>query len=183
MALREKVLVVGFSGSGKSTLLNDLKSNYSEEWVHLDDLDVLIFDKFKKNDRQLSDLIQREGWDKFRLWERQMLEEWLKKPGKGVLALGGGALSPMVWELYKNTNKILFCHLSSSFEDCWERLLKSKDIRPLMMDGKNEFKQIYEQRMRLFNQIEFTITNPPNLEITKLTQKFRQGYLSRTGGN
>jgi len=183
MALREKVLLVGFSGAGKSTLLDDLRMNYSADWNDLDDLDDLIFKKFKKNDNQLSELIQREGWDKFRLWERQLLEEWLKRPGRGVLALGGGALSPMVWELYKNSKRILFCHLQCSFEECWQRLLKSKELRPLMMEGKNEFKQIYDQRMRLFQQIEFTVTNSSNVEITKLAQKFREGYLSRTGGN
>jgi shikimate kinase len=175
---REKILLVGFSGSGKSTLLSEIKKNPSHSWTHLNDLDQLILSRFGKGKDQLSDVISEQGWEKFRLWERQQLDEWLKEEGKGVLALGGGALSPMIWELYRHSRKIKFCHIWASFETCWNRLQVSAEERPMLKVGKEKFREIYVERMKIFNQIDFKIENESGVSKEELLNQFLKGIVA-----
>ncbi|MGE3608784.1 MAG: shikimate kinase [Bacteriovoracaceae bacterium] len=162
MALCEKILITGFSGSGKSTLMRGLKSGYGSDWEHLDDLDQLIL-KNHFGFQSIQHLVEEKGWSTFRLWERQELDSWLKEGGSGVLAMGGGALNPMLFDLLKNNRKIKFCYLETSFEECWRRLnLDSGEVRPLVKQGKENLFKIYQERSIVFNQITWKIpsTNP-----------------------
>lgn len=158
MALCEKILIAGFSGAGKSSLLTALKPEAPEDWEHFDDLDRIILRQHGKSHPNLASLIESQGWDKFRLWERQALEGWLKDEGKGVLALGGGALSPLVWELFGKQRKIKFCHLDTPFNVIWERLnIDSSEPRPLLSLGKMKLNELYEERKKIFSQIHWQL--------------------------
>lgn len=171
MALCEKILIAGFSGAGKSSLLRALKPSAPEDWDLFDDLDSLILKTYGKNHSTLSELIEEVGWEKFRLWERQLLEGWLKEEGKGVLALGGGTLSPMVWELFGKNRKIKFCYLKVPFEVAWARLnFQSDEPRPLVQLGKIQLQKIFQEREIIFNQIEWKLDGTKNL--TSLVQEF-----------
>jgi shikimate kinase len=76
MAICEKILIAGFSGSGKTSLLQILeRSAPSEEWI-FHDLDQVILKKHKF--AHIETLVETHGWEKFRLWERQALEGWVK---------------------------------------------------------------------------------------------------------
>lgn len=154
MALCEKILIAGFSGAGKSTLLRALKASAPDGWESFEDLDHLILKKRGKEHKNLAALIDEVGWEKFRLWERQELEGWLKEEGKGVLALGGGTLTPLLWELYGQSRKIRTFFLDTPFEICWDRLsLDKENPRPLLLKGKNALREIYDERVKIFNQI------------------------------
>lgn len=111
MALCEKILIAGFSGAGKSTFLEELRKTAPAGWSSFEDLDELILMNTKKKYAKLADLIDEQGWEAFRLLERQTLEGWLKDEEKGVLALGGGTLTPLVWDLYKRGSKIGRAHV------------------------------------------------------------------------
>ncbi len=171
MAICEKILIAGFSGSGKTSLLQILeRSAPSEEWI-FHDLDQVILKKHKF--AHIETLVETHGWEKFRLWERQALEGWLKEDGKGVLALGGGSLSQMILDLYRPSRKIKFCHLYSSFEVCWERLQgQDTEPRPLVRLGKSELQRIFSQREALFSQIKWQIQNPKGEDLQKLASQF-----------
>jgi shikimate kinase len=166
-----KVIITGFSGAGKTSLLKAIKASASLPWEHFDDLDQLIFAKHGKHDPHLSALIENQGWEKFRLWERQILDAWLKEDGHGVLALGGGALSPIVWELYGKSRKIKFCHLDISFAEAWERL-KNDEVqpRPLVALGRPELEKIYLKRREIFLQIPWSLD--AHLALKDLTKQF-----------
>lgn len=171
MALCEKILISGFTGAGKSSLVKALKSSSPEDWDHFDDLDQLIFKKHGKGFPALADLIEAKGWDSFRLWERQELESWLKQDGKGVLALGGGALSPLVWELFGKNRKIKFCHLKVPFETAWDRVVgDDSQARPLVQLGKQALKELYSERNKIFSQIQWQLDGTKNLQL--LTREF-----------
>jgi shikimate kinase len=177
MASCKKILLAGFSGAGKSTLLEELKLSASSEWEHFDDLDRLVLKNRGKKHPNLASLINEAGWETFRLWERQELEGWLKLEEPGVLALGGGTLSPMIWELYRNSRKILFCHLYADFEICWQRLMNSSDFRPLATQGKEHLETIYQQRMGIFKKIPWQLENNDQSDIKDLASEFWEHYL------
>lgn len=171
MAICEKILIAGFSGSGKTSLLQCLKKSApSDEW-NFEDLDQLILRKHKFT--SIETLVETHGWEKFRLWERQSLEGWLKEEGKGVLALGGGSLSQMVLDLYRPSRRIKFCYLYSPFEVCWERLLtQNTEPRPLVRLGKSELQRVYDERVALFSQIKWQLQNPKGEDLQKLASQF-----------
>lgn len=170
-----KILIAGFSGSGKTSLLQQIKVMAPSDWEAIDDLDQLVMKSRGRGHRDLASLIQDEGWEKFRLWERQELEGWLKEEGRGVLALGGGTLTPMLWELFKNSRKIQFCHLDASFETCWNRLIQqSEEPRPLVQRGKSELGKIYEERQHIFDQIHWKCRNEQSADLKQLAREFWQ---------
>lgn len=166
MALCEKILIAGFSGAGKSSLLRALKPAAPEDWEYFDDLDQLIMKAHGKKHSNLASLIEEVGWEKFRLWERQLLEGWLKDEGKGVLALGGGTLSPMVWELFGKQRKIKFLYLEAPFETLWSRMkLETDEPRPLLQLGKMKLSQLLEERKAVFDQIGWKLDATQNLSV------------------
>lgn len=153
MALCEKILIVGFAGSGKTTLLEEARKTAPEGWDDFQDLDALILQQKGRGFTQLSDLIEAVGWEKFRLWERQILEGWLKEEGQGVLATGGGTLNRLLWEMLKSSRKVRIVYLDVDFETCWARVIKDHVERPLVKRGKEELRAIYEERSLVFREI------------------------------
>lgn len=170
MAKCEKILIAGFSGSGKTGLLNELEFTAPDREWSFADLDRLVVQKHKK---EIPTLIQEHGWEKFRLWERQELESWLKEEGKSVLSLGGGALSQMVLDLYGTHRKVKILYLHAPFEDCWDRLnLEGTEERPLIGLGKGELHRIYQERQKIFSQIEWILDNSRGTDLGKLAGEF-----------
>jgi shikimate kinase len=173
MAKCEKILLAGFSGAGKTTFLKELEFGAPEtDWEYAD-LDRLILKSRGKGLKTLAEIIERDGWEKFRLYERQELEGWLKEEGKGVLALGGGTLSPLLYDLYKGSRKVGICYLHAPFEDCWERLhFAESEPRPLVLKGKAELMKIYQERQMIFGQIPWRIENPKGTDLPSIVKTF-----------
>ena len=166
MASCEKILIAGFSGAGKTSLLKQLKTYSKAQGVTFSDLDQLILKNHGKKYFDLSELIEDNGWEKFRLWERQEFESWLKEEGKGVIALGGGTLSPLLWELYSKQRKLLFCYLKVPFEVAWQRLVNQSDEnRPLVKLGKEKFHELFEAREEIYCKIEWQLDGTQKLEV------------------
>lgn len=171
MAKCEKIMICGFSGAGKTSLMRELEFTAPDPSWSFADLDQLILKS--RREKELATVIESHGWEKFRLWERQELEGWLKEEGPGVLALGGGTLTQLLFDLYKSTGKIKFCYLHTPFNDCWERLnLKESAPRPLVKLGKGELHRIYEERRKIFQQVEWKIENPLGTDLVSLSKLF-----------
>lgn len=171
MAKCEKILICGFSGAGKTSLMRELEFTSPDSFWSFADLDQLILKSHRE--KELAKVIESHGWEKFRLWERQELEGWLKDEGPGVLSLGGGTLTQLLFDLYKPIKKIRVCHLDAPFLDCWERLhLKNSEPRPLVKLGKGELRRIYEERMEIFGQVTWKIENPKGADLSLLAKSF-----------
>jgi shikimate kinase len=175
MAGCEKILIAGFSGAGKSTLLKALAAQAPVGWDRFDDLDDLILRQHGRGAKTLAELISQAGWEKFRLWERQAFEGWLKEEEKGVLALGGGTLSPLVLELFGKHPRIKFIHLSIPFPTAWERLqLPTSEPRPLVQLGKAHMQTLYQERLQLFHRLPIQLDGleSPETNAKKIWNEF-----------
>jgi len=171
MAKCEKILIAGFSGAGKSSFLKAIIAQSPDLDWSFNDLDQLVLKSHHY--RSIAELVEKEGWEKFRLWERQVLESWLKDEAKGVMALGGGSLSPILLDLYGKSKKIRFCYLHAPFEECWRRLhLNQDEERPLLKKGKEHLQQVYFEREKLFTKISWQIDNSYHEDLTKLADQF-----------
>lgn len=169
--MRKKVLIAGFSGAGKTTLMSHLKDSSPADWGTFQDLDQIILKNHGKGVGSLDKLIDKFGWEAFRLWERQALEGWLKEEENSVLSLGGGALSPMIWQLYGQNRKLKFCFLKVPFDVAWSRLMGPlAETRPLVLQGQTKMKALFAERESIFRQISWVLdgTKDPN----ELAQQF-----------
>ena len=111
MAKCEKILIAGFSGAGKSSLLREIAQDTPFGWDHFDDLDTLIAKKYKM---EIHQLIEKEGLEKFRVIEHQILADWLKGDDFAVLALGGGSLTRDVFASINLMKTVRMVHLSAA---------------------------------------------------------------------
>lgn len=171
MAKCEKILIAGFSGAGKTSFMRELEFKAPDSEWSFDDLDQMVLRQHREKEVAL--LIEKHGWDKFRLWERQALEGWLKEEGKGVLSLGGGSLSQMIYDLFSPSRKVRFCYLHAPFEVCWDRLhLEGTEPRPLVKLGKGELHRVYLERQKIFSQIPWKLENNKGTDLSLLADQF-----------
>jgi shikimate kinase len=172
MALCEKILIVGFTGAGKTSFLREVEFQGPPGWELFDDLDSLVLKNAKIKYPTIAALVGAEGWEKFRLWERQSIEAWLKEEGKGVLALGGGALSPLLYDLLKPSRKLKFLYLEADFKTCFERLKLDSVERPLLKMGEQHLRNLFEERHKIFDQIPWKVSNSGRADLTELARNF-----------
>lgn len=164
----EKILITGFSGAGKTSFLKEIEFQAPDSDWDFQDLDQLIMKSRGKGHKDLASVIEAHGWEKFRLWERQELEGWLKQEGKGVLALGGGTLTETLLELYQPIRTIQILYVHAPFETCWERLSSgSSEERPLIKLGKERLYQVYLERQKIFNRISLRVENLSKNDLKK----------------
>lgn len=173
MAKCEKILIAGFSGAGKSTLLQAIQAQAPQGWERFDDLDQLLFEHHRQEEEQLSQLIDLWGWELFRQNERRELTLWLELPGKGVLSLGGGTLTPHVWQELAFRPEVGLVFLDADFESCWRRLENDTvHERPLVKKGREALRHFYQERRVIYERIPRVLKNPEGTDISALAQEF-----------
>lgn len=144
------IYLCGFMGSGKTTLRESLQQQLKKDGF---DFDVEIARRAGFKAQELGDYIESIGWDKFRLLERSLLEETLRDFEDGLFSFGGGTLTaPGVREII-NENHCKVLWLSTSVEQCWERV-KGEKYRPLVKKGKEEFFSLYQKRLKDYEVFE-----------------------------
>ena len=79
-----KVFLIGFMGSGKSTIGKLLAARLAYNFI---DTDNMIEERMQKD---IQTVFRVDGEDAFRQAENQMIHEIISKPGKMVIASGGG---------------------------------------------------------------------------------------------
>ena len=160
--MQKKILICGFSGSGKSTALKLIQDWDSEgRLTVIQDLDARILKNTRPKFSTIQELVEKLGWEEFRKRERSEFESFLKEQSPAVLALGGGTLSPQLWELYGSARSLKWIHVDASFEACLERLKldAQKEPRPLLKLGEAEFRRIFKEREQIFLKIQTRWSN------------------------
>lgn len=139
----EKAVLTGFMGVGKSTVARELASRL--RYARLD-VDWSIE---KREGKTIAQLIESNGIERFRQIETEVLSELLEKPGKAIIALGGGA-----WTMERNRNLIkesgcASIWLEATFDHCWSNIRNSKRVRPLARD-KETTRKLFEERRSIY---------------------------------
>lgn len=152
------ILICGFMGAGKSTFLNKLKSQ-DEKNCDFYDLDHEIFQAHQQGEGDLGQLIDKVGWETFRLWEKQHLESLVGKyQGKDVvISLGGGTLNDQLIEKINNSSQLGLVWLKTPFEVCLNRVMQSHE-RPLAKKGANYLKDLYIEREKYYQKASICLS-------------------------
>jgi shikimate kinase len=180
--MQKKILICGFSGSGKSTALKIIRDWDQEgRFNAIQDLDSRILKNSKPKFKTIQEMVENLGWDEFRKKERAEFESFLKEESPAALSLGGGTLTPLLWELYGGARNLKWIHVSAPFEVCFERLKLDQDSepRPLLKLGELELRRLFQSREEIFRKIQTQWNNTGAIgELRSQVVTFLEEFLS-----
>jgi shikimate kinase len=138
----QRILITGFMGSGKTTVAREVARQLNCGWVDLDNLIT------KQERRTPGEIIERQGEEKFREAETEMLRQVLSTSSERVIAAGGG-----VWTIADNRELIaeheaLAVWLDTPFALCWQRIQGGGD-RPLAR-SRAAAQKLYDARLPIY---------------------------------
>ena len=138
-----RLALTGFMGVGKSSVSRHLAHMLK---AHRVDLDTLIEDS---EERSITQIIDRDGVDRYREIETANLKTALDAGDVHILSLGGGAWTvPINRELLKQHGYTTIW-LESTFEHCWLNISFSHKDRPLARD-KAAAEKLFEERQTVY---------------------------------
>jgi shikimate kinase len=146
-----KYLICGFSGAGKTYALQKLRENPAFKQFQFLDLDQEIARCCGYSEDRLGDLIKEKGWSWFRDFETETLHRLVQEYEFLWLALGGGSLTDKNEAYLQGQSDIQIYWLDTPFEICWERIKNDKN-RPLVLQGEQEIKKIFEKRLETYKK-------------------------------
>ncbi len=138
-------------GVGKSSVARHLSHLLKCRRV---DLDHVIE---QREQRQIVDIIDRDGIDRYREIETFYLEQVLAEPSTHILSLGGGT-----WTIEKNRELLkssgyTSVWLEATFEHCWLNISFSRKERPLARNKLAALK-LFEERQKLYCLADWHVT-------------------------
>lgn len=168
--LPELIFLCGFMGTGKSTIGRELARKLDRPYS---DLDTIIE---KETGKSIPEIFEEEGEEGFRSRERKQLLDAIRNY-KGILALGGGALHNQHLVDHVKINGLLI-FIETPFSVILDRILQHEN-RPLLLneDGtmkertvlENELKELYNNRLKYYQQAELTIQTDNQTSIEETT--------------
>ena len=138
-----RIALTGFMGVGKSSVARHLSQILRSRRV---DLDHVIE---KREKRQIVEIIDTDGIERYREIETFYLQYVLSQPHTQILSLGGGT-----WTIAGN-RELLKKHgytsvwLEATFEHCWLNISFSRKERPLARDKQSALK-LFEERQKVY---------------------------------
>ncbi len=145
------IYLVGFMGCGKNTVGRMLAEKIGWRFVCIDE-EVESAQK-----KTISDIFETVGEEEFRKIESETIRQWVRKVQAGhpmVVALGGGAFTRQE-NIDLLTNNGVTIWLDVDFNVLWKRV-ECATHRPLARDPE-KFRQLYEQRLPLYQKSEYRI--------------------------
>lgn len=143
------IFLIGFMACGKSTVGPVLAAKLDRLFI---DLDLMIEGAAGCS---IAELMAREGEERFRHVETQVLSEIAQSSGI-VVAPGGGAITRAENRELMSRHGIMVW-LDAPLELCWRRIQGDGTVRPLAPDVETA-RQRYQQRVPLYQQAMITIS-------------------------
>lgn len=127
-----KIILLGYMGSGKSTIAKFLSEKTK---IALFDLDKIIEERV---DLSVKQIFEQKGEVYFRKLENQIFKELIASDEKMIISLGGGTPCYAGNDEMLNGANIASFYLKASIDTLYERLVSSKENRPLIADQSEE---------------------------------------------
>jgi len=146
----KNVVLIGFMGSGKSLIACELGRRLNVEVISTDALIEA------RRGEKIHEIFKSQGEAFFRDLEAETIKEISQRRGI-VIDCGGGVVLRKENLQHLKTNGIVF-YLQATPEVIYERI-KKEGHRPLLTvpDPLGFMKQLYQQRLPLYNQADFMI--------------------------
>ena len=150
-------------GSGKTSVGQLLSKYYNSTFY---DLDAGIEKRFNLT---IKEIFKEYGEEKFREVESIMLAE-TENVVNSVISTGGGIVISNTNREFLKKRRVYF--LNNSVEILFERATKKREQRPLLKDiTLYEFKSIYKNRMKLYQECASITINAENKSINETVEE------------
>ena len=159
-----RIALIGYRGSGKSTIGKILAEKTGWELVCLDELIE------KRAGKSIPEIVEQEGWERFRQLESEILKEVIKKE-PAIFDLGGGVVEREEnRKLIKENCFVVW--LKASPEVLAERIKHSQN-RPSLTgkDFLEEISGVLARRTPFYQEVSHLELNTQNQEPSQLVQK------------
>ena len=146
----KNIILIGFMGSGKSMVARELGKRLNRDVIVTDDLAQA------KEGQSIHEIFKSKGEAYFRDLEHDIIKEVSLRQGI-IIDCGGGVVLRKENLSHLKSNGIVF-YLQATPEVIYERI-KNEGHRPLLKvpDPLGCIKELYNQRLPLYNQADFTI--------------------------
>jgi len=148
--MAKNIILIGFMGSGKSMIARELGKRLKRDVIATDDLAQA------KEGQIIHEIFKSKGEAYFRDLEHDIIKEVSLRQGI-IIDCGGGVVLCQENLPHLKSNGIVF-YLQATPEVIYERI-KNETHRPLLKvpDPLGCIKELYNQRLPLYNQADFTI--------------------------
>ncbi len=170
----ECVYLIGCRAVGKSSIGVKLARKLGYEFL---DTDTLVTEKLGCS---VAESVRREGWQKFRALEKEVLLQLLKR-SSCVVATGGGAiLHRDIWPQLKQQGLVVW--LTADIKTLCERLAgdqNSESLRP-SLTGKDvcqELEDVLAERTPLYRETADCIIDSGTLSVVEAVQDIEKFVL------
>jgi shikimate kinase len=170
MSDEKRIVLTGFMGVGKSTVAKCLAYILQCEKI---DLDKFIE---QNEQREVVEIIEREGEARFREIETENLRKILAETDARVIALGGGSWIPARNRELIRRHKCTTVWLESTFEHCWRNISCSRQARPLAKDRKLAEK-LFAERQKIYCLADWHLIVAPQLTSFEIAKKIAEEIL------
>lgn len=141
-------------GAGKTSLMKKI-SQSKESSLKGFDLDEVVASSMGIESSKLGDWINQNGLESFRKLELSALKKVIAENSEFILALGGG--TPSIAEFWDVITGCQLVFLDVDFETCFERIANDSN-RPLVSKGKAELLKLYQERVRLYQRADLSLS-------------------------
>lgn len=164
-----RIALIGMPTSGKSTIANILHESLG---IPILDIDFLLE---KKINYSLQEFINKNGDKEFLEKENELLLE-INYPEKCIISTGGSVIYAKEAMDYMKSIGVKFIYLHASLEVLEERLSSQRDMRGIVMNNCNSWKELLIDRDKLYhfyaNDIVETNNKTPNQIVKEILTKY-----------
>ncbi len=174
----EQIFLIGYRATGKTTIGTQLASKLRYTFT---DTDHLIC---RKKNATIENIVKAEGWDGFRRYEANALEE-ARLLDKRVIATGGGAvLHSLQWEKICKTSFVVW--LSADINTLTARLknvAENDTSRPSLTGAAihEEIARVLSERIELYRKYSDLEVDTAAMNIVEAVDFIIDAYRSRCG--
>jgi len=127
-----KIILLGYMGSGKSTVAKMLSQKTQ---IKLFDLDKIIEERANLS---ITEIFKTKGEVYFRKLEHEIFKELIASDEKSIISLGGGTPCYANNHEMLNGEGIASFYLKGSIDTLYQRLISTKENRPLIAEQSEE---------------------------------------------
>lgn len=169
--MKDSVYLIGGRAVGKSSIGLKLAQRLGYEFL---DTDILIT---TEQCCSVAEIVERDGWQTFRKYEKQVLEQLAGKKGCVVATGGGAILHRDVWNDLKKHGTVVW--LTADLHVLRDRIAgdrKSDALRP-SLTGKNvcqELEEILRERNPLYSETADCVVDTGSMSVYDAVQVIEQ---------
>ncbi len=175
----EQIFLIGYRAAGKTTIGTELAKRLNFEFL---DTDHLLCRKQKAD---IADIVKNEGWEAFRSYEVEALQEAMSGNQRVVATGGGAVLHGKVWESICLNAMVVW--LTADLETLTARLQQAAvdSSRPSLTGAAiyAEIENVLAERFPLYQKYADISVDTGKLTTAEAVDTIVEAYRSRYGGS